>query len=495
LMDTDIHPNAPEDRELSARLYGGDQEMRIAQEMVLGIGGVRALRVLGIKPAVYHMNEGHSAFMVLERARELVAGGMTFAQAEKIIRKSSVFTTHTPVPAGHDAFPFHMMDRYFPDWHDKLKISRDEFLNLARQDQSWGPTFSMTVLALKLSAWHNGVSKLHAEVSRKMWNWLWPNKKANDVPITYVTNGIHTETWLAPELKLLFDEYLGKNWTLRIYDKALWESVEHIPDEKLWEVKNKLRAKLVNFVRLRTRQRMARLKMNPQEIQNTIGLLNPNALTIGFARRFATYKRATLIFHDTERLKRIVYGDGTRPVQFIFSGKAHPRDEPGKDFIREVYHRSHEAGLAGHLIFLEDYDMNVARHMVAGVDVWLNTPRRPMEASGTSGQKAALNGSPNLSILDGWWAEGYNGKNGWSIGDAAAEYADEAAQNHADAMSIYETLEKEVVPTFYNRDVTGLSMEWMRIVKESIRSNGPQFSMSRMIQDYTNMLYVPAMEE
>jgi starch phosphorylase len=353
----------------------------------------------------------------------------------------------------------------------------------------------MTVLALKLSAWHNGVSEWHGEVSRKMWNWLWPQKKAEEVPIGYVTNGIHTETWLAPPLKALFDEYLGQNWTLNISDEAMWENIEQIPNERLWEVMNQLRSNLVDFVRLRTRQRMSRLKMDPLEIQNTIGLLNPKALTIGFARRFATYKRATLIFHDTERLKRIVHGDGLRPVQFIFSGKAHPRDEPGKNFIREVYHRSHEAGLAGHLIFLEDYDMNVARHMVAGVDVWLNSPRRPMEASGTSGQKAALNGSPNLSILDGWWAEGYNGKNGWAIGNPDLEYTDEAVQNHDDATSIYEILENKVVPTFYKRDVSGLSVEWLRIVKESIRSNAPQFSMSRMIKDYTNTLYVPAMEE
>ena len=494
LMDTDIHPNAPEDRELSARLYGGDQEMRIAQEMVLGIGGVRALRALGIEPAVFHMNEGHSAFLVLERARELIEAGHSFSQAQKIIRNSTVFTTHTPVPAGHDAFPFHMMDRYFPNWHDRLKISREEFLGLAQQNQSWGPTFSMTVLALKLSGWHNGVSKLHGQVSRKMWHWLWPNKKIDEVPITHVTNGIHTETWLAPELKTLLDEYLGLNWTLRIDDQTMWNSIEQIPDEKLWAVMNRLRAKLITFVRMRTRKRMLRLGMNAADLQTTAGLLNPNTLTIGFARRFATYKRATLIFHDTERLKRIVHGHGTQPVQFIFSGKAHPRDEPGKDFIREVYHRSHEAGLAGHLIFLEDYDMNVARNMVAGADVWLNSPRRPNEASGTSGQKAALNGSPNLSILDGWWAEGYNGKNGWSIGDPEAEYSDEAAQNHEDATSIYEILENEVVPAFYDRDVSGTPSKWMKIVKESIRTNAPRFSMTRMIKDYTNELYVPAME-
>lgn len=494
LMDTDIHPNVPEDRELSARLYGGDQEMRLAQEMVLGIGGVRALRALGLEPAVFHMNEGHSAFMVLERSRELVAAGKSFTEAQEIIRKSSVFTTHTPVPAGHDAFPFHMMDKYFPAWHERLKISRDEFLNLARQDQHWGPTFSMTVLALKMSGKHNGVSKLHGQVSREMWSWLWPNKTVDKVPISHVTNGIHTETWLAPELKALYDEYLGKNWTLRIDDQAMWDGIKHVPDEVLWEIMGKLRAQLVDFVRMRTRQRLARLGIDGDAIQATANLLNPNALTIGFARRFATYKRATLIFHDTERLKRIIHGDSTRPVQFVFAGKAHPRDEPGKDFIREVYHRSHEPGLAGHLIFIEDYDINVGRHLVAGVDVWMNTPRRPMEASGTSGQKAGLNGSPNLSILDGWWEEGYNGKNGWSIADAEAEYDSEYDQNHTDALSIYDTLENKVVPAFYTRNAKGIPVKWIEIVKESIRTVAPQFSMTRMIKEYTNDLYVPSME-
>jgi starch phosphorylase len=494
LMDTDIHPNAEPDRELSARLYGGDEEMRLAQEMVLGIGGVRALQALGIEPAVFHMNEGHSAFLVLERARELVAKGRSFEEAREIIRKSSVFTTHTPVPAGHDAFPFHMMDRYFPTWHQVLGISREVFLNLARQDQSWGPTFSMTVLALKMSGKHNGVSKLHGAVSRKMWSWLWPNKSADEIPISYITNGIHTETWLAPELKVLFDDYLGKNWTRRIDDQAMWDTVYEIPDEELWDVVNRLRARLIDFVRLRTRQRMSRLGMHPNDLQATYNLLNPKALTIGFARRFATYKRATLLFHDTERLKRIVYGNGMRPVQFVFSGKAHPRDEPGKNFIREVYHRSQEAGLAGYLVFIEDYDMNVARHLVAGVDVWLNTPRRPMEASGTSGQKAGLNGSPNFSILDGWWAEGYNSKNGWAIGEARATYENEHEQNHADAISMYDILEHEVAPAFYDRDARGIPRNWLKLVRESIRTVAPQFSMTRMIKEYTDQLYVPCME-
>jgi starch phosphorylase len=494
LMDTDIHPNALEDRELSARLYGGDQEMRVAQEMVLGIGGVRALQALEIKPAVYHLNEGHSAFLVLERARALVESGLSFEQAREEIRSSTVFTTHTPVPAGHDAFPFHLIDKYFPKWHEWLNISRDQFLGLARQDQSWGPTFSMTVLALKMSGKHNGVSQLHGEVSRDMWSWLWPNKRPQDVPISHVTNGIHTETWLAPELITLYDYYLGQNWTLRIDDQTMWDSLTRIPDAALWEIMKQLRLNLIEFVRMRTRQRLNRLGKHQNDIQATANLLNPNALTIGFARRFATYKRATLIFHDTERLKRIVHGDPKRPVQFIFAGKAHPRDEPGKDFIREVYHRSHEPGLAGHLLFIEDYDINVARHMVAGVDMWLNTPRRPMEASGTSGQKAGLNGSPNLSILDGWWTEGYNRKNGWAIGDPEAEYVSEYDHNHADATSIYDLLEEVIVPTFYDCDPDGVPTRWMQIVKESIRTVSPQFSMTRMIKEYTNELYVPSMK-
>jgi starch phosphorylase len=353
----------------------------------------------------------------------------------------------------------------------------------------------MTVLGLKMSGRHNGVSKLHGQVSRKMWSWLWPDKSVDEAPISYVTNGIHTETWLAPELKELYDKYLGKSWVYRIDDQAMWNGVMHIPDEELWDVRNYLRTRLINFVRMRTRRRMIRLEMSTGEIQATVDLLNPKALTIGFARRFATYKRATLLFHDTERLKRIVHGHGERPVQFIFAGKAHPRDEPGKNLIREVYHRSHEAGLAGHLVFVEDYDMNVARHMVAGVDVWLNTPRRPYEASGTSGQKAGLNGSPNLSILDGWWAEGYNGKNGWAIGNAEAEYESEEARNHVDAIALYEILENEVAPAFYERDARNIPYRWIRTVKEAIRSIAPQFSTARMLKEYTRNLYVPSMEE
>jgi starch phosphorylase len=494
LLDTDIHPNAPEDRELSARLYGGDEEMRLAQEKILGIGGVRALRALGIEPAVFHMNEGHSAFLVLERMKELIESGMSYPEAKEFVRETSVFSTHTPVAAGHDSFSFEMIDRYLPQWHDFLHISRDEFFGLARQDYNWGSIFSMTVLALRMSKRHNAVSRLHGDVSRKMWHWLWPDEAVENVPITHVTNGIHTETWLYPKMKAVFDEYLGEKWVYDIDNPATWDAIENIPDEVLWDVLTEGRAELIEFVRQHTLQRLSRLQMGPSEIEAINNLLDPDILTIGFARRFATYKRATLLFHDTERLKRIVHGDGERPVQFVFAGKAHPRDEPGKNFIREVYQRSHEWGLAGRLVFLENYDMNVARYMFAGVDIWQNTPRRPMEASGTSGQKAALNGKPNLSILDGWWAEGYNGKNGWVIGDHTAEYNDEHSQNHADATSLYELLEKEAVPAFYERDENDIPLRWIALVKETIRSCAPQFSTARMVKEYTNKLYIPCME-
>jgi len=484
LMDTDIHPNNPTDRELSARLYGGDQEMRLAQEMVLGIGGVRALRKLGLAPAVYHMNEGHSAFLVLERIKEYIAEGKSFDEAVALVRQSSVFTTHTPVPAGHDAFPFPMMEKFFGRFWENLNISKEQFLEMARHDQSWGPTFSMTVLGLRYSGKRNGVSKLHGEVSRKMWHWLWPENSADDTPISYVTNGVHTESWLAPDMKALFDEMMGKDWVMNINDTKIWRALDHVSDEKLWDLRNRLRAKMLNFVRLRTRARLARLGADRAHLDATYQLLNNNTLTIGFARRFATYKRATILFTDVERLKRIIHTAG-RPVQFIFAGKAHPRDEPGKNFIREVYQRSFEAGLAGHIIFVEDYDINVARYLVSGVDVWLNTPIRPYEASGTSGQKAGLNGVPNLSISDGWWPEAYNGKNGWVIG------TDEESDDHRDANYLYELLEKEVVPKFYDRNEVGIPEGWTALMRESIKTVAPNFSMTRMLKDYANELYTP----
>lgn len=491
LMDTDIHPNASPDRHLSARLYGGDREMRLSQEMVLGIGGVRVLKALGIEPSVWHVNEGHPAFLLLERARDLVQSGMSFKEAVEVTRATSVFTTHTPVPAGHDVFTFDLMQRFFAGYWEELGLSRDEFLDVARQDQSWGPTFSMSVLGLKLAGQYNGVSKLHGEVSRKMWHFLWPNRSVDQVPIRAITNGVHTESWLAPELKTLFDEYLSPDWTRSIDAPAIWEGVLSIPDRTLWDVRQRLRRKLVEFVRERTRAHLRRLGAEPWQLDAASAMFDPETLTIGFARRFATYKRATLLFTDVERLKHILNQPG-RPVQIIFAGKAHPADEPGKDFIRQVYNRAREPGLAGHIVFLENYDINIARYMVQGADLWLNTPRRPNEASGTSGQKAALNGVPNLGVLDGWWVEGYNGRNGWVVGQPK-EYSDPAARDWEDSQSLYQSLEEVIIPLFYDRDDRGLPTRWLQVVKEAIRSIAPTFSTTRMVEDYTEHMYLPSM--
>jgi starch phosphorylase len=489
LMDTDIYPNSPQDRELSARLYGGDQEMRVAQEIVLGIGGVRALRALGISPTVYHMNEGHSAFLVLELLRELINKGVSFDDAAREVQARSIFTTHTPVPAGNDAFPLPLIEKYFSQYWPQLNLSHDEFMGIARQDQSWGPQFAMTVLALKLSNRHNGVSKLHGEVARGMWHWLYPGKSADEVPIGSVTNGIHTLTWLAPELKPVYDSYLGKNWVDRIDDLELWKKIYEIDDATLWNVRQQLKTRLIGFARQRTQQRLQR--MGQQAVVSS--LLEEGALTIGFARRFATYKRATLMFKDIERLQRILNQPG-RPVQIIFSGKAHPADDPGKHYIQDVYQLSMQPGLAGRIVFIEEYDMAVGRALVQGVDVWLNNPRRPHEASGTSGQKASLNGAPNLSVLDGWWPEAYNERNGWAIGQEK-EYDNYDHQDWEDAQDLYQTLENEVVPMFFERGDDGVPHRWMQFVKESIATVAPQFSTRRMLADYVRELYMPAARE
>jgi glycogen phosphorylase len=485
LMDTDIHPNSPQDRELSARLYGGDQEMRVAQEIVLGIGGVRALRQLGINPTVWHMNEGHSAFLVLELARELVQQGKSLSDAMNEVRTHSVFTTHTPVPAGNDAFPLALIEKYFSQYWPQLGLNRDDFMSVALQEQQWGPTFAMTVLALKTSDRHNGVSKLHGEVARGMWHWLYPQTRPNDVPITSITNGVHTATWLAPEMRRLFETYLGQDWEDNLDEVALWKRIFEVPDEVLWDTKAALKRKLVMFARERTRQRHLRLGSPPL----VWPVLDEQAFTIGFARRFATYKRATLLFKDTERLKAILHRSD-RPVQIIFSGKAHPADDPGKLFIQQVYQMSQQPGFAGKILFLEEYDMCVARALVQGVDMWLNTPRRPHEASGTSGQKASLNGAPNMSILDGWWPEAFNGRNGWAIGEAR-EYPNQDEQDWLDAQQLYQLLEGEVVPLYYER-VGGVSAKWLAITKESIATVAPVFSTRRMVKDYVNQLYMPA---
>jgi glycogen phosphorylase len=494
LMDTDVDPNREEDRELSARLYGGNHEIRIAQEIVLGIGGVRAIREMGINPAVWHMNEGHSAFLGLERIRELVqSSGLAFNEAREAVAASGVFTTHTPVPAGNDVFDFNMMDRYFNQFWPQLGLSRDEFLNFARQDMNWGPAFSMTVLAINLSNGRNGVSKLHGEVARKMWQFLYPGIDDHEVPIGHITNGIHTETWLAPEMRALFDKYMGPDWQFNMVKPETWAGIENIPAQELWETHVALKRKLIDFMRERTSAYMLEIGEGPNEIAAVANYFDPNALTIGFARRFATYKRATLIFREVERIRKLL-NDPQRPVQIIFAGKSHPADEPGKSFIQRVVQMSKEAGFKGKVVFLENYDMNMARYLVSGVDVWLNNPIRPNEASGTSGMKAALNGAPNASILDGWWEEGFNGKNGWAIGEAR-NYQDQETADAADSDDLYEKLEENIVPTYYKQDANGLPSEWIAIMKEAIKTCSPVFNTRRMVEDYTNLYYIPAAEQ
>ncbi len=490
LMDTDVEPNAPNDRVLAAHLYGGDQEMRVSQEVMLGIGGVRALRALGLKPAVWHLNEGHAAFLGLERIRELVAEqGLTFNEAREAVAANSIFTTHTPVPAGNDAFNLDLIDRFFSSYWGQLGLSRDEFMSLARQDQSWGQSYGMTVLALHLSNQHNGVSALHGDVARRMWQFLWPGVDVEEVPIGSITNGVHTATWLAPILATLYDRQLGPAWRQQLDQPETWEPIMAAPDKDLWETHCRLKAELIDYARKRSKQHRLRLGEGATQIQEAGTLLDPQTFTIGFARRFATYKRATLIFRDLERLRRMLVSSN-RPVQIIFAGKAHPADEPGKALIQQVYRLSRQPGFSGRIVFLEDYDMDMARKLVAGVDLWLNNPIRPHEASGTSGQKASLNGIPNCSILDGWWVEGYNGKNGWAFGEQR-EYQNAELQAEADALALYAVLEQEIIPLYYDRDAQGIPHGWLRLMKEAIRTVAPEFSMRRMVKDYTERFYVP----
>jgi starch phosphorylase len=491
-MDTDVAPNTPADRTLSARLYGGDHEMRIAQEIMLGIGGVRALRALGVDPMVWHMNEGHSAFMGLERCRELVQGaGLSFPEACEVEAANAIFTTHTPVAAGNDVFGVDLVERYFHDFWPQLGIDRDTFLNFARQDFDWGQGFSMTVLALRLSAQHNGVSRLHGAVSRRMWHFLWPGVEADEIPISSITNGVHTATWLAPELAGLYAQHLGADWYDHLDEPARWEGVAHIPDGDLWRVHQQRKAALIEFARARLARQRMRVGEGGPQVAAAARLLDPEALTLGFARRFATYKRATLLFRDPERLARLL-GDPKRPLQIVFAGKAHPNDKPGQEFIRQVYEFSRDPRFAGKVVFLEDYDIDMARYLVSGVDVWLNTPIRPHEASGTSGQNASLNGVPNCSIIDGWWEEGFNGANGWAIGEQR-EYVDEETRDETDAQALYATLEESIIPSYYDARHDDVPHIWTAIMKEAIRTLAPAFSMRRMLKDYTEQLYQPAL--
>jgi starch phosphorylase len=490
LMDTDIPQNAAGDRELTTRLYMSDPDRRISQEIVLGIGGVRALRALGIHPAVWHMNEGHSAFLGLERLRELAETGQPADAALRQVSACTIFTTHTSVPAGIDIFPLWLVDKYFADYWSKLGLDREGFLDLARRDHTAHEAYNMGVLAIRISGQRNAVSELHRDLSRKLWNFVWPDASEEDVPISAVTNGIHTLTWIGNRIKRLYDEFLVPGWVEHIDDPAVWDRVVDIPDEALWSVRKHLKRKLMSFIRERTRQRWIMGNYHPVQAVAGGVMLDPAALTIGFARRFATYKRASLLMRDVERLKALV-NEPDRPVQIVFAGKAHPSDDPAKHLMQDIYRLLKRAEFGGRIAFIEDYDINVGRHLVQGVDVWLNTPRRPMEASGTSGQKAAANGVLNCSVLDGWWREGYNGKNGWAIGDDV-EYADQEEQDQADGESLYEILENEIVPLYYDRDENYVPRAWLQRVKASIRTLAPIFSTSRMLKEYTTEMYVPA---
>lgn len=494
LMDTNFSDNDPFVRQLTTRLYWSDIDLRIMQEVLLGVGGVRALRALGIDPAAWHMNEGHAAFLTIERAREIVAASSTtFDQASEFCKKSNIFTTHTPVPAGNDEFPLWLIDKYLSTLWPELNINRDDFFNLAKNHENWGESFSMPILALRNSAYRNAVSELHGVVSRKMWNFLWPEKSPNEVPIDHVTNGVHTSTWLARRMRTLFEKYLDENWLDKVDDPELWKKIDQIPDQELWDVRNHLKRKLAFYTQERARRRWIQGGFHPVQVVASGVMLDPYVLTIGFARRFATYKRANLILKDFDRLMNII-NNPNKPVQIIFAGKAHPADEPGKILIQEVYRAVKKAENGGRIVFLEDYDMNIARYLVQGVDVWMNTPRRPNEASGTSGMKAAANGALNFSVLDGWWREAFNGENGWAIGPDAN--LANAVQDETDLESLYQSLEQDIIPLYYeNRNAADLPVRWVKRIKENLRTNAPQFSMRRMIKEYTEKYYLPAMKE
>ncbi|HTP02883.1 MAG TPA: alpha-glucan family phosphorylase [Anaerolineales bacterium] len=496
LLDSNIEANTPADRALTARLYWADLDHRIMQEMVLGIGGVRALRALGYNPSVWHMNEGHAAFLTLERARELVKTGHSYEEAIASTRGQNIFTTHTPVPAGNDEFPLWLVEKYLSTFWPQLGLEREAFFDIARRKFPSNETFSMGVLALKNSDGRNAVSELHGQVARRMWNFLWPDCPENEVPITHVTNGVHTMNWMARRLNRLLDRYLGDDWYDRLDDERTWSMVEDIPDAEMWALRVHLKRKLAFYMRERVRGRWTEGGYHPVQVVSSGVLINPYALTIGFARRFATYKRAGLIFTDVERLLNII-NRPNMPVQIIFAGKAHPADDAGKLLIQSVYRQVKRAETGGRVVFLEDYDMNLARYLVQGVDVWMNTPRRPMEASGTSGMKAALNGGLNFSILDGWWREAYNGENGWAIGedqnlDTPAK--PEAEQDALDAASLYDTLENDIIPLYYERDSKEIPHKWLKRMKESMLTVTPRFSTRRMVKEYIERLYVPALK-
>ena len=492
LLDSDIDQNNQEDREITLRLYGGDQEMRIKQEIILGMGGTNLLtRALKLNPTIYHMNEGHSAFLILELIKNIIKEKqVSFEVAKDIASSKTVFTTHTPVPAGNDIFPIELVEKYFKEFWPRLGLDREAFLKLGMKpckELEYG--FNMGILALKVAGKKNGVSKLHGAVSRELFGDVWPEIAANESPITYVTNGIHTCSWLAPSLKELYNKYLIPYWQDNIHNDEVWKNINNIPNKELWEIHRQRKIKLLDIVKENTTNRLRRSGYNYEEINDITSKLNPDVLTIGFSRRFATYKRATLIFKDLERITQIL-NNQDKPVQLIFAGKAHPADKEGKDLIKRIHEISMMPQFKGKIFILENYNIAMSRYLVSGVDVWLNNPRRPMEASGTSGQKASVNGVINFSVLDGWWAEGYNQENGWTIG-TNAEYDSYEEQDIADSQSMYNTLETKIIPMYYNRNEDKISETWMKIMKNSIISTGGKYSTARMLVDYTNNLYMP----
>ncbi len=492
LLDVDMPGNEPADRKLLYRLYGGDQRTRVAQEMILGIGGVRMLRALDVQPTAWHMNEGHSAFSVLERCRELVAAGLPFPAARAGVSAATVFTVHTPIAAGNDAFGFDLVDQGFGRFYDGLRLSQAEFHDLGGVDLGWGPVFSMPALAIRFSTGRNGVAALHGDTSRHIWSRLWEGVPVAEVPIGHVTNGVHIATWTAPEVIDLIGDVIGPDWRERTDDPDAWRAFDSVAAARLWQVRRQMKARSVRFLRRRLLSQLSRHEASPTTLHDSSTLFDPDALTIGFARRFASYKRATLIFSDLDRLAAIM-NSSEQPVQLVFAGKAHPADAEGQQLIARIHNLSHDPRFQGRVLFVEDYDMAIGRALTRGVDVWLNNPRRPLEASGTSGMKAAMNGVLNLSILDGWWPEGFDGTNGWAIGTGRT-YQDDARSDAADADALYDLLEREVVPLYYRRDADGVPEAWMRRAAKAIATISPRFNAQRMVREYVESYYAPASE-
>ena len=488
LLDTNLDANHPDDRGLMNKLYAGGPELRVRQEWILGVGGVRVLRAMGIDPAVWHANEGHAGFMFIERLRELIVPGTPLDEAIHQVRAQSVFTTHTPVPAGHDAFPADQLEACTGPVWEEMGITRDQLLGLGAHP-GHSNQFHMTALAMRLSARVNGVSRRHGQVTRNLWRDLWPNRPWEAVPVTHVTNGVHLATWMSSPVMALLDEHLGPDWGDRLEEPSFWDQVLTLDHTQLWEAHLRQKRALANFIREDTRRRFAGQLKEASQVVGAGTLLDPMAFTIGFARRFATYKRANLMFREIDRLRRLLV-DPWRPVQIIFAGKAHPADNPGKELLQSVYQFTRDPGFEGRVAFLEDYDMHLAHLLVQGVDLWLNLPRVPLEASGTSGMKAALNGVPQLSTLDGWWQEGYDGLSGWAIAPAAEGMDADAA----DAEDFYRLLEEQVVPLYYTRNANGVPLGWVEKMRHALRLAGSRFTARRMMREYVQEYYAPAIQ-